>query len=333
LKVAILTEGNNRLGFGHISRCNAIYDLFNKEKVMVKLFINGDESIKTLIKGKEVIMFNWIDQQKRILGILRDYDVVFIDSYLSSFSFYEKISQIVPVPIYLDDTKRIEYPRGILLNWVINAQLLNYPYRKDLVYLLGIEYAILRKNFWNTRKKKINKNIKTMLITLGGTDLRNLTPKLLKNLCENHPNIQKRVIIAKGFQNVEEIKEEKDDKTILIYNPDAAGMKKQMMKSDIAISGCGQTLLELAFLGVPTIGISISKNQVFNALNWEKIGFLEFAGMWEQKNLFEVILEKFNLLMDFNKRVEKRDNGIKTINLDGKYKIMKSINNYLKNQI
>ena len=333
MKVAILTEGNKKIGFGHISRCMAIYDLFNDQKIQIQMFINGDASINSLIKDKKAVVIDWLNQKERIFEILAGYSVVFIDSYLSNFSFYEKISQIVDVPVYLDDTKRIDYPRGILLNWEINAHLLDYPQKKDITYLLGLEYAILRKEFWYTKKKKIRKKVTTILITLGGSDFRNFTPKILKILCEVYPTIQKRVIVTKGFHNLKEIEKEKDDNTLMIYHPNASGMKKHMIESDIVISGCGQTLLELAFLGVPTIGIAISQNQVFNAINWKEIGFLEFAGLWDQKNLFEVILEKIDCLKDFKKRVEKRDIGIKTINLNGKYKILKSINNYLKNQI
>ena len=311
----------------------AIYDLFKDQKIQIQMFINGDNSISSMIKNKKTTIIDWLNQKERIFEILGSYNVVFIDSYLANYSFYEKISQIVNVPVYLDDTKRIDYPKGIILNWVINAHLLNYPRKKDIIYLLGLKYSILRKEFWKPKKKKIRKKVRTILITLGGSDLRNLTQKILKILCEVYPNIQKRVIVTKGFHNIKEIEKERDNKTLIICHPNASGMIKHMIESDIVISGCGQTLLELAFLGVPTIGIAISQNQIFNANNWKEIGFLEFAGFWDQKDLFEELIEKIDCLEDFKKRLEKREIGIRTINLSGKYKIFKCINTYIRKRI
>ena len=58
-------------------------------------------------------------------------------------------------------------------------------------------------------------------------------------------------------------------------------MKKVMLDSDIAISAGGQTLYELARVGVPTIAISVADNQLGSIRGWQKTGFIEYAGWWE----------------------------------------------------
>ena len=81
-------------------------------------------------------------------------------------------------------------------------------------------------------------------------------------------------------------------------------MKKVMLESDIAISACGQTLYELARVGVPTIGICAAENQLQNIEGWRKSGFLEYIGWHNDENLPERILEAINKLTPYKERAK-----------------------------
>ena len=73
--------------------------------------------------------------------------------------------------------------------------------------------------------------------------------------------------------------------------------------SDIAISACGQTLYELAKIGTPTIGVCVADNQQNNIKGWKSIGFLEYAGWYNDKSILNNIL---NLIEKMNcKKVRK----------------------------
>ena len=56
---------------------------------------------------------------------------------------------------------------------------------------------------------------------------------------------------------------------------------------DLAISASGQTLYELACIGVPTIAIGIIDNQKNNIKNWINQGFIEYAGCWNDESYFK----------------------------------------------
>ena len=62
--------------------------------------------------------------------------------------------------VYIDDNKRLDYPKGIVVNGSIYAEELNYPHKNGPTYLLGIKYAPLRKEFWEVPEKKIKKRLK-----------------------------------------------------------------------------------------------------------------------------------------------------------------------------
>ena len=50
--VLILTEGGKDLGFGHITRCMAIYQAIEEIANSPEFIVNGDETIHDLLKDK-----------------------------------------------------------------------------------------------------------------------------------------------------------------------------------------------------------------------------------------------------------------------------------------
>jgi len=300
MKVIILTEGSRDIGFGHVTRCVSLYQAFQERGIEPFLVINGDDSIKGLVEGLNYEITNWLEKDK--LKIIEGCDVVIIDSYLAGKEIYEYVSEHVKAPVYIDDYNRLEYPRGIVVNGGIHAHKLNYPKRKDVTYLLGTEYMPLRKPFWDVPKKEIREKVESVLITFGGDDVRNLTPKVLSMLRENFPQLNKRVVIGRGFRNIEEIKACADGNTELIFYPDAEEIKNLMLESDIAISAGGQTLYELARVGVPTVAVAVAENQLESVFGLNEAGVVKYAGKWQEKRLFNQLKEFINFMMNIDVR-------------------------------
>ena len=331
MNVFILTEGGKDFGFGHVARCSSIYQAFKKRDISPKFIINGDTSVKSILSNIEFKIDNWLSD----ISFLNSSDIVIIDSYLADIEIYDKISKKVSLTVCLDDNKRLDYSSGIVVNGLINAENLNYPLNESIKYLLGSMYTPLRADFWDVSRLKINDDINNILVTMGGNDLRNLTPKVLELLNTNFPDVNKKVIIADSFDNVSEIEYLKDDSVDLIYSPDSKEMLNAMSNVDLAISASGQTLYELACIGVPTIALGIIDNQKDNIKNWQNVGFIEYAGCWNNKNLFNNILDKIEFLKDKNIRYEKRLIGIQAIDGQGSLRIVKKIlkEYYIKNSI
>jgi spore coat polysaccharide biosynthesis predicted glycosyltransferase SpsG len=55
-------------------------------------------------------------------------------------------------------------------------------------------------------------------------------------------------------------------------------MNELMLEADLAIATGGQTLYELARMGIPTIAVMVSDNQANDIAGWEQAGFLRYAG-------------------------------------------------------
>ena len=277
MNVFILTEGSKNIGFGHITRCLSIYQAFKEKGIIPKLIVNGDESVKDLLRGTKHIFLKWHVDQTNLSKLIISADIALIDSYIADHDIYQRIAETIKVPVYIDDNSRINYPGGIVFNGTIFAEdIIRYPENDKITYLLGSKYTPLRREFWHVPAKKIRKRLKNIMITFGGDDYRNMTPAVLKLLAERYPMLIKRIIIGKGFQDIKEIELLKDDKTELIFYPESEVMKSTMIESDIAISAAGQTLYELAKVGTPTIAVAVVKNQLNNVKGWQEAGFIEY---------------------------------------------------------
>lgn len=318
MRVFILTEGGRRSGFGHIIRCSSLCDAFKSRGITLSFLVNGDGVVGDLLR-KNHRVFNWLKERKRLFKMIEGADIVIVDSYMAEPTFYRKISDLVRVAAYMDELKRIDYPKGVVINGNIYAEKLAYPKKKDMKYLLGTKYVPLRKEFWIMSRKKVRKHLKKIMVTCGGGDFKDLTPKILRMLNTCFPRIIKRIIVGKGFskENIRSIKKAKDGNTELIFYPSAARIKSVMLESDMAISTGGQTMYELAVSGTPAIGICVADNQEMILKEWKRIGFLEYAGWYYQKGLLDKVRDAITCSMASASQ-RKRRIDIGTSYVDGK---------------
>ncbi|OQY09322.1 MAG: UDP-2,4-diacetamido-2,4,6-trideoxy-beta-L-altropyranose hydrolase [Fusobacteriia bacterium 4572_132] len=301
-EILILTEGGRKIGYGHIIRCSALYDGLQKRGFDVKFIINGDDEVKKVLINKNYKIADWRNE-KHLDSLFLENKIIIIDSYLVSQKIYDYISKESRLVVYVDDNKRLNYKNGIVINYGIYAKELEYEILK-FKKLLGTTYSILREPFLECRVKNIKKEINNILITLGGSDVLNLTPKILKILNKKYENIKKDVIVGNGFNNIEEIQLIKDDKIKLFYNLNAQEMKEKMGKADLVISTGGSTLYELIAVGVPTIAIRVAENQKRNIEYFKKEGIIIGMNDFEKKILLEKIEEIKNI--EIRKKMSKK---------------------------
>ena len=278
MKVLIVTEGGKDIGFGHVMRCVALSQAFQEKDISPELIINGDKTIDDLLKGTRHTIFDWLKKEDELSGYIKGSDIVIIDSYLAGLDLYENISKAVKFPVYIDDNKRLDFPRGVVVNGSIFAERLGYPEKSGVGYLLGTKYALLRRMFWSVPEKAIAAGISKVMLTFGGNDKRGIAPKALKVLCKNYPHLIKNVVIGKAYLNQDRIRKAADKNTNLIYSPDSQKMADLVYESDIAITAAGQSLYELARTGSATIAVAVADNQLNNARGWREAGFIEYAG-------------------------------------------------------
>lgn len=258
-KVYILTEGGDGIGLGHIMRCGVLFEEIKSRNHQVEMIVFG-ENIDDILSKYNAKNIDW--KEKTYLdSILTKENYIIIDSYIASLEIYQYINQKVKKCLYIDDYSRINYPKGDVLNPSLYAETIIYPKNNKINYLLGKEYIILRKEFRKIKKRIFKTAPKKILITLGGTDIRNLTPKLIRWLNEINNTFEITVIVGNFFHNLDELKKIELENVKFKYSLNAAEMKEEMETSDFIISACGQTIHEILAIGVPFFSLVIIENQ------------------------------------------------------------------------
>jgi spore coat polysaccharide biosynthesis predicted glycosyltransferase SpsG len=316
MKTVIITEGSSTIGFGHITRCLSIYEVFEEHGDEAVCVVNGDAAVSCLVDGRRAYVFDWMKEEKRLFGYLEGSDIVIVDSYMAGREFYEAVSGRCPCPVYIDDMKRIDYPEGVVLNGSVSSEKLGYPELKGSVYLLGAQYAFIRKEFRDAPAKKITPEAGSALVTFGGDDIRQMTVPVVKMLLGHFPRYTVDVIVGRGFKDIAAIERLSGDRVRPTFYPDAARMKRSMAEADIAVSGGGQTLYELARMGVPTVGIGVADNQKVNLQGWEEEGFVSFAGWYDDPDVIAKTALAIEETVPYDVRLKRSEAGRRI--MDGK---------------
>lgn len=328
MNILIVTEAGKRRGYGHLTRCLSVAQAFEARGIVPTVICRGD--VRPAVFGEfkktaRVETWDWVKDPARLAKSLSGADIVLVDSYEAPRSAYAGIARSVPLGVYFDDAMRIRYPRGIVINAAAGAEGLRYADAAGVRYLLGCRYFPLQKAFWTSPAHIIRRDIRTILITLGGSDPGGLAPRLLDFLGTSRPRSKKIVAVGPGFGRVDDLRDAADDRTAFLKTPDASALRKAMRAADVAISAAGQTLYELARMGTPTISISAAANQRYNVKGLSKAGFIEHAGPGTSSGLFGRIERALGILDDASIRRQRSLIGQALIPGDGALKIVDAI--------
>lgn len=321
MKVSIITEGGEGIGWGHIMRCLALYQAFEEKDIVPKMFVQGDQDVCSLLVDQNVEILSWTNEYDYLNERIEGSDIAIVDSYLAEDHFYHKLPSMVKIAAYVDDYKRIDYSQGIVINGTINVDDLNYPQKEGLDYLVGKDYVFLREEFWNVPDRKVNQNLNSILITFGANDFKDMTVKVMKFLKQNFSALNKKVVIGKSFKQIKEIEQRADDQTDLLYYPDGNQMRDVMSETDLAISAGGQTLNELARMGLPAIGVCVADNQENNLNSWQRCGFLEHIGWYDQDDVLQKLIQAIEKLSSYDERIKRSRIGQEMVDGQGVHRI------------
>lgn len=251
-RVAFFIKGGGKYGYGHAFRCRELIGVleifpfvFSKEKEIIDFF--GDLGINAYyyedfreinleLKEKEIknIIFDNHGPEKEECKFLKTFNCVSFECLANN---YDNCS------ILIDSQKA---PDG------------------NEMHLYGLDYVIIRKDFFPYRRNETSQKIKKIAIIGGGS----------KN----------------GVSSVERIKEIFSRSSLHILNKNSFKSYADFISSaDIAITSGGVSMYELAFLGIPFIAYPVVKHQKDNIKRFIKNGgkCVYMEDINDVKNAFE----------------------------------------------
>jgi UDP-2,4-diacetamido-2,4,6-trideoxy-beta-L-altropyranose hydrolase len=310
MNIFIITEGNAQTGYGHLTRCLAIYQGFEEHNIIPTLVANCDENGKKVLGNISLQAFDWIENQDKLVELISGADITVIDSYLADLPLYVRIYESVKKTVYFDDTLRLDYPPGTIINGAVNAESLPYTHDDTHMYLLGLDYTPMRKAFWNITERIPKQKIQNILITIGGNDIRGVTSQVLEAVRNEFPHFTYHVLI--GF-NKFNIKKYHMDNIFFYHSLDAYEIRDLMLRCDIAISAAGQTTYELIRTATPSIFIQIADNQHLNIQGWYEKGIIRQIINVDSGNYLSHILDSMQEIRTSSLQSVKKSNS--TLNI------------------
>lgn len=310
LKIKILTESGNEIGFGHFKRCFLLHENFLKQNFesILLLDIHGEYKIP---KVQGVVVSNWLSNYKSILKEISKETLIIIDSYKAKkhvFNFLIKNDKKV---IVIDDYNRIDYGD---VKAIINPNpYFNINFYKNQIcknIYGGEEFIILSKYFREHTFNSIPKVLNQICISIGGSDYKSILPIIIEKL--KVLNNIKLIYIVGNKKQSEELKYQFKDLEIY-YNISSKSIFNLFNQSNLVISGCGQTLHELYFMGKKTVGICYDYDQKLNQKYYLNNSFLKYSIKAEDlSNLLNIVRDELS-----NKRkiyTSNNSNGLQNIN-------------------
>ena len=306
-RIVIRVDGSNKGGLGHVYRCLILAKELKKRGYFVSFISQDIDDIPKRIKkeGFEAITLskdsNEKQRAKELVEILKSKrpNILITDLIEINFDFSDEVKKIGVKIICVDILGKIKFKPHVVINrTLVKERYKNYNFNSNIKYYLGPKYEILNKSFElaNKTKRSIDRKVKNVLVTLGGSDPENLCPRVIKALEGLGVNVN--IVMGPAYHNIKQIKDvlraikNKNDFKLLY---DIDNMAQLMLKSDIAITAGGLTLLELAATGTPAIVCCEVPHQVENANAIQRKGTVVNLGLLPDKDkIKESFLELAN---------------------------------------
>lgn len=283
--VLFRADGNQKVGAGHIMRCLSLADAL-RDRGARPVFILAGPDMRPLIRQRgyecQVLGSQYGHMEKELpvfLPLLEREapDCVILDSYFVTPDYMRTVKAKAPL-IYMDDLNAFDYPADIVVNYNLYGKAMAYPPNK--AYLLGPQYAPLRKQFQGLAPRVTKRSVEHILFSTGGADPYHVALRCLKYLRE-HPPVQDitfHFVLGAMNQNIGEIKEMASGMSCVVLHQQVSDMCTLMLQCDAAVSAAGTTLYELCACGVPSITYILADNQADGAAAFEAAGLMPCAG-------------------------------------------------------
>ena len=222
-----------------------------------------------------------------------------------------------------DNLEDIDIPADLILHGSIyGGDYSNKAKKLGIDFIGGPEYVIMRDEFRRQEKRYINRDVKNILITMGGADPLHMTNKIIKDILMSGYNI----VAVEGSAFSEKISRNFPNSVQIKNNPPS--MSELMRNCDICISAGGTSTYELAATGTPTIVYRQADNQILQCQRFNSLGTLVDLGDGKKYNPVKLLDTINELSNDYEKRKQMSEVGQKLIDGKGVYRVVDAIEEY-----
>ena len=339
--ILIRVDASHQIGMGHLIRCLSIAN-YVLDKGIKPVFITSSnlamEKINT--KGFECVLisdkFQYALNEIRSLKSQYSSKIILVDinyckTYKERQGYYDILQALMTMDYFLvtfEDFFSEVFPADIVIIPYVGAESLKFKRKVGSQYLLGPKYFPIREEFLEVGKKSLPKDdIKTILITMGGSDQNQITIKVVKALS----NIKLKVHLKVVLGSLSQLSDEQVKALLSSYDgsfqvvKDAHNMAELMNESQLAITNSGLTKYEMASMGLPAIVISNNSKHATLMVEFASYGTVVLLGDNEEVTEENILSAVTAMIKDEINRGKMSNAGKQLVDGKGMERIFDSI--------
>jgi len=344
----IRADANSHIGMGHAMRCIALGQRWRNDGGDV-YFLTTSRSERLLNKVQnesfKLVSLNeaayedsleaisWLSVSEAKLSLKCCNSWVVLDGYHFDKNYQEAIKGMGCNLIVVDDRAHLpSYSADIILNQ--NADAVSYKYfaPSSCKLLLGSGYALIRDEFLRLKPRKCSKTKRPLkvLVSLGGADYLRLSARIIAELgtfCRDE--IEVRLIT--GDVSINRLGDYlPGDLSFQLQIVRFAEDYPEMVKwADLAVTAGGSSCWEFAYMGVPTVILTLADNQ--EGLSGELARRNVAINLGSAENLADgdIASSIKSLYLDTGKMGSFSENGKKLIDGLGAHRVQMEMMNFI----
>ena len=297
-KILIRVDASKNIGTGHVMRCLTLANeakrhgwttcivLRDPDTNIVAYLSSLGHDVKELVSsnyskgnsGNTLEHGDWLTVSQtqdahETADIVRDFkpDWLVVDHYAIDSTWLSIIEKYGAKILVIDDLGDRDLICDLLLDQNLGASAAKYigKVSRNCRLLLGPDFALIRDEFKEWREKSLkdrfDRDVKNILITMGGVDANNYTLKVLRELTKSKyaTDCVMTTILGGSYPHKKALYEFLGSSALNVsIISDVKNMAEIMSSADICIGAAGSTSWERCCLGLPTLTFAIADNQI-----------------------------------------------------------------------
>lgn len=286
--ILIRVDGSHALGLGHIYRMKTLATALDEAGYGISFLTKEDSCTHHLLQATGLKIYTFrTDSYEEILhqAVHTEQPALILQDILDTSAEAMRLlrARTSARIINFDDAGA-----GLTMaDAVINSIIFHYATytRADCQVPLfeGPQYMILQPSITQFlhRSKYIPVEADNILLTFGGTDTHSITERALEAINMIPVPLAVTINLGPGSYFTPRLKQAIQDSThhVVVLNA-VPHLFAEFYRADIVVCAGGNTLYELAALGVPSIAIAAEPHEINNIRYWSQIGTTVCAA-WE----------------------------------------------------
>ena len=286
MRVAFLTHGGPAIGLGHVARCLSLARALAADGARVVFLVGQEARVTAAIEtgGFDVVETDWDSAGAAacdLVAALRP-EALVVDSYAVSGALLDLLRPLVGQLVAIDDLAARPLPVHMVVNGGIDTEHLEYRGGlPETAYLLGSRYALLDPAYAAAPERRTRAAVERVLVTVGGGS----HPAALRAVVQAALSLGTAAIDVAVGPFADEGATEAVEGPRVVLHRGVWKLRSLMLAADVAISGAGMTLYELAATATPIVSLTMAPNQRPNAAAFERAGAALAAGPADHPDL------------------------------------------------